>query len=337
MNFDLRLMALDGKREATKFIFHKKYHKFFDTMAGLLVQPAKALIALLILISLPSLSQGFWGKEPDNNEQPPLECELYLAESTIPGAGFGLFSGVAKNAGEYVGNGDKAIPLIDVYWHNGGYMEFFNPTADYVWDGSAMGMKLELFDPNDVSAFWPGIDAMVNCHYGLLNLEKAMPIYDEAGVHRSLHHGAGGISNYEASDGGSSYVSRDIPAGGELFKGYGDHWFTHRPHLGQLPIQSSYATSLMLMSHTKAGCEDLDFEPSIMYEELWQPLKDIWDSRTLNALYDFSWKDIELAIEHEDIGVLLQPNATRSIDWLNQNGKCVDHIVHKRSTIEGAG
>ena len=313
-------------------------------MAGFYIPPiarfSVALFPLLLLLLLPSSSLGLWYKPTDdkpNDAASPLECELYLAESTIPGAGYGLFSGVNKAEGDYVGNGDKAIPLIDAHWHNGLYPDFFNPTADYVWDGASMGMRLEVFDVADLSAFWPGIDAMVNCHFGLNNLEKATPVYDEGGIHRSRHHGAGSVSPYEANQDGSSYVTRDIPAGGELFKGYGDHWFLYREWLGQIPIKSSYEEALMLMSNAKAGCEDLGMSPSIMYDEIFRPLKSIWDSRTLNALYDFSWEDIEVAIEKEDIGVLLQPNATRSIEWLNENGKCIDHIVHKQSTIDGAG
>jgi hypothetical protein len=63
----------------------------------------------------------------------------------------------------------------------------------------------------------------------------------------------------------------------------------------------------------------------------------MWDSRTLNSINDFSWEDIQKAIDADDIGYLLQPNATRAIEWLNENGKCIDHVVHGRSTIDGAG
>ena len=272
-------------------------------------------------------------------QQQHLECELYLADSTIPGAGMGVFTGVAKTEGDFVGNGDKAMPLVDVYWHNGfqSHDEFFIPTAEYVWDGVGMAMRLELFDTNDISAFWPGIDALVNCHFGLLNLEKATPVYDEGGIHRSRHHGAGAVSPYEASYGGSSFVKRDIPAGGEMFKSYGENWFLGRHWLGQIPLGSNYERALELMGFLKEGCELLGIPPSILYDEIIQPMKTIWDSRTLNALYDFSWHEVEQALEANDIGILLQPNATRSLDFLNEHGKCLDHIVHKGSTIDGAG
>jgi hypothetical protein len=318
-------------------------------MAGVFFHPTKIISVCLLLLSSPKIfcSSALWNRqqqqpekqrEKQQQQQPaPLECELYLAESTIPGAGIGVFTGVPKAAGDFLGNGDKAIPLVDAFWHNGFPDPFFNPTADYVWDGASMGMRLELYDPNDISAFWPGIDAMVNCHFGLLNLEKATPVYNEGGVHRSKHHGAGSISPYDAYPDGSSYVIRDIPQGGELFKGYGDNWFLHREWLGKIPLMDHYNSALQLMMILKEGCELLDMDPSILYKDMIQPIKEIWDSRMLNALYDFSWDQIETALEAEDIGVLLQPNATRSIDWLSQHGKCLDHIVHKQSTIDGAG
>ena len=62
------------------------------------------------------------------------ECNLYLAESTIPNAGLGVFSGIDLSAGDAVGIGDVAIPIFDI-----------TPDAiyDYIWAGETKGMKLE--------------------------------------------------------------------------------------------------------------------------------------------------------------------------------------------------
>jgi hypothetical protein len=45
-----------------------------------------------------------------------LECGLYLAESTIPHAGLGIFAGHDYRIGQDIGNGDVCIPFIDMYW-----------------------------------------------------------------------------------------------------------------------------------------------------------------------------------------------------------------------------
>lgn len=65
-------------------------------------------------------------------------------------------------------------------------------------------------------------------------------------------------------------------------------------------------------------------------------MKSRWDARTLNALPD-SWTDATKALKANDMGVLQQPSATRSLEWLEENGKCIDHIFSGTSTIDGAG
>jgi len=45
-----------------------------------------------------------------------VECGLFLAPSTIPGAGLGIFTGRAKDVGDSVSHGDICIPFVDMYW-----------------------------------------------------------------------------------------------------------------------------------------------------------------------------------------------------------------------------
>jgi hypothetical protein len=311
-------------------------------ICGLLWQslmPFRLLITLSITAKVSS----------KNHHNEPLECGLYIAKSTIPNAGLGIFTGIQKSKGDLIGNGDKAIPLVDIHWHNGDfhdddahhaedYERFFNPLSDYVWHGIGMGMDYETENEDDITAFWPGIDAMVNCHLGLLNVLKSVPVYDEAGLHRNKHPGAGAITLYDAAP---TQVIRDIPVGGELFKHYGDFWFTSRSHFGNIPVASDYTLILNLTTALKNLTDTLTSSSNLpqfaLYKELLVEAKSIWDSRTLNALHDFSWEDIERSVKANDMGILFQPNATRSIEWLDANGRCIDHIVPKLSTIEGAG
>ena len=90
-----------------------------------------------------------------NTKTEYLQCDLYLAPSSIPGAGLGIYSGIPKDVGDTVGNGDVCIPFLDIYWHNDNH--FFFPMSDYVWDGRVMGMQMEV-DDDDINAFWPGLD-----------------------------------------------------------------------------------------------------------------------------------------------------------------------------------
>jgi hypothetical protein len=80
-----------------------------------------------------------------------VECELYLAESTIPNAGLGIFSSIELNPGDPAGEGDVCIPIFDLLNH---HPDPFNPFGDYVWAGEVMGMKLEV-ESDDIEALCP--------------------------------------------------------------------------------------------------------------------------------------------------------------------------------------
>jgi hypothetical protein len=141
-----------------------------------------------------------------------------MADSTIPNAGLGIFSAIELNEGDSVGDGDICIPIFELDWHHD---DAFNPFADYVWAGEVMGMKMEVGSP-DIEALCPGLDCAINCNLALLNVAKATPVYDDAGLHRSRDPGAGSITPYHN---GTTKVTRKIPPGGELFKFYGDSWY----------------------------------------------------------------------------------------------------------------
>ena len=77
----------------------------------------------------------------------------------------------------------------------------------------------------DIEAICPGGDCIINCNLALINAGKSNPVHDYAGLHRSKDPGAGAISPYHN---GTTVVTRKIPAGGELFKFYGDNWYVKR-------------------------------------------------------------------------------------------------------------
>ena len=70
---------------------------------------------------------------------PPLrgtECGLYLAPSSIPGAGLGMYSGSkAYEKQELVSDGDLMIPQWDMDFNNGDD-EYYNLWNEYTWSVS---------------------------------------------------------------------------------------------------------------------------------------------------------------------------------------------------------
>jgi hypothetical protein len=172
------------------------------------------------------LEESSFALPPDTSPPESSSCELFMAPSTIPGAGLGIFTAKDLEEGDFVGNGDVPILLVDVSRHQGfpdnhHYYDsdFFDPFQNYVWDGGYMGIGNQEYVDNSV--FWPGINAGVNCFPSLINIGLSMFESEEAGIHRSRHPGAGAFSPYHN---GTSPATRRIPAGGELFKDYGDDW-----------------------------------------------------------------------------------------------------------------
>jgi hypothetical protein len=257
------------------------------------------------------------------------ECGLYLAESTIPNAGLGIFTAEAKKPNDLVGSGDVCIPNIDIKYHHGDLVDPFN---QYYWAGIYMGMARESHG-NGVEAYCPGLECAINCNLALINTHQSNPIYDYAGLHRARDPGAGAFTPYHN---GTTYVSRHIPAGGELFKFYGNEWFLSRPEIfdGDFPIREDYAVAEEILRNMTAMKLDPDIRKEL-YEDIVVGMKKTFTSRTLGAL-PLTIEDAITAAE-QDIAVLQQPAATRSIEWLQEHGRCIDNIEGRYSTIRQAG
>lgn len=155
---------------------------------------------------------------------PRPDCNLYMAESTIPGAGLGLFTAIPRNKGDSLHNDEVYIPILDLSWHQGKINgDYFDTTAAYVWntysDGS--GIESEGAWTGGIMAYWPGWGAAINCHFGINNLVASASSSHHGNVHmhRLTNPGAGAYSYYHAQE---AFAYRAIPAGGELFRSYGD-------------------------------------------------------------------------------------------------------------------
>ena len=148
-------------------------------------------------------------------------CGLYMAPSTIPNAGLGVFTVKPLHKGDTVlPAGDVQIPVLEQDWHTD-YEDIFWPMSEYYWMGSVMGMGQEA-EGEDIEAYCPSFDATLNCNLALINTGKTLPQWDLGGLHRHSDPGAGAITPYHN---GTTPVTAHVPAGGELFKFYGDDWY----------------------------------------------------------------------------------------------------------------
>jgi hypothetical protein len=148
----------------------------------------------------------------DNTGNDPFDnCELWLAESSIPFAGLGAYAGKHFKVDDRVGPPDIMIPWFDhdkrqwSQWH------------DFVWNGD---VSSTMYSENEfmVDAILPGLGAHVNCHMGLINLDNGIESRDSAGKHRSRDPMVGSFTYWHNY---TKMAKRDIVPGEELFISYG--------------------------------------------------------------------------------------------------------------------
>jgi len=185
-----------------------------------------------------------------SSPQPPLlatnqqdECGMYLAPSTIPGAGLGMFTTHELSAGDSVGSAEVVLPMVELSFFNGDKKELFNPFIHYYWKGQEKALHGIVSEQrsHQVFALVPGMEAAINCNLALINVEMAGSEYDDGNLQRYKDPMVGAFSPYHST---SSHISKDIPAGGELFKFYGDQWYVQ-----VLVLLSKFATE---MCHPKS-------------------------------------------------------------------------------------
>ena len=325
-----------------------------DVSSGLsqkiIIMITAVAVATIFFSSMTTAAQ--WSTKNNADDSNSNQCLLYLAESTIPKAGLGVFTGVPVESDHLLGRvGDAAIATVDQDWHMSeektGMIsrhsgDYHWPLTNYDWNAGDIGLADEA---EDVSVTVNGFGAAPNCHFSLLNVEEHKANYDEAGLNRYTSPGAGAITPWWNR---TSTATRDIAAGSELYVDYGQNWFTSREgHFNLVPLTSSYEIALRFLKQygkMLVGSDNPDdlVEDKMMIDDEVQ--RDLWElikkhpyvSRERQALPG-SHKDGIRAIIAGDIQTVEVENSIRSIEYLEKHGKCMDNIVPKQSTIPHAG
>jgi hypothetical protein len=302
------------------------------------------LTTLFLILASPVQSQECERPECDKNSAALGEqrsCSLFIAPSTIPNAGLGIFTARPLEKGDTIGNGDLIIPIYDadLYHQNLGLNWMID---DYTWDGGATGTWRESERTDGVSAYGPGLDAAINCHAALINVGRKQAQWDEAGLHRSRDPGAGAFSLYNNA---STFAKTNIPSGAELFKSYGDNWFESRPDaFGLIPLSKDFpkANALLRRFHSKfvSSSNAYDRNEYQLSDNITHSLHHLianfpFQGRVLNAIPK-SFSDMIAAVKN-GIESLHQPNSIRSISELESRGRCLDNIRQGPSTLPQAG
>jgi hypothetical protein len=255
------------------------------------------------------------------------QCQLYIAQSSIPNSGIGVYTAVSYTEGDYIAENDMLISVVK----NSEWL------YDLSWDVSLDPRIYYDKDPSDVSILTPGV-AVMNCHFGLANVGFDTPEYDSAGLHRSQDPGAGAFTYWCSLP---ARATRDITAGEELFLHYGHNYFNSRSnYMGPIPKEDDFAHADLLVQkfHSIVLDQQMNNTPAHLVEDLWGIVRNSTSSPEVLKALPETVEDLKLVINYgtarHSVGGL---SSIRSKDWLNENGMCVDNMYVSISTIPQAG
>ena len=298
----------------------------------------------IVFFALPFISSG----ERSSSRSSAETCKLFMAESTIPNSGMGMFTAVPLTKGDTVAPADIAIAIADLPWHNGySWEKSYEKEKDFHWMMYQYHWGATNFAPGidqeskEVDVLSYGFGSLANSHLGLHNVDDMWPTYDMAGLNRHEDPGIGAFTGYHDRNFKST---RELRGGTELFVSYGEDWFRSRVQkLGLLPLPKNFvfAERFLVRYHKIADVID-DAASSESFSEslkndLWNMIRSEWPwkSRSLNAL-PLTLEGVAISQEIGLKGAELEASI-RPVKWLRENGKCLDNINPKQSTISQAG
>ena len=275
----------------------------------------------------------------DNTSESPSVCGLYLARSSIPNSGLGVFTGIPHEIGAVIAPPEIAHQLLvgfddaDPQLHASS--EYHNSLVrQYVWSSFVSGGS---FEASMVESLIPGIGMAANSFLPLINARSVMGSIDSAGVVGREHGspGAGAFSSYHDM----TYVAEmSLEAGSEIFADYGDSYFRDRPDTyGLIPLVQEFRRADEIMKGLWEALPNKDAPIGEEWQPFWNTVRNlVEDERTRNALPS-SVSEIKRAATRGTPYNFLRGDNPRSLDWLQTNGLCIDTLEVKPSAIPHAG
>jgi SET domain len=323
------------------------------------------LLMMILLLSTPFIASSSSSSIPQREQlssEPAQECGLYLAPSTIPGAGLGVFAGNRPyKDGERLGPPDLMIPAYDLDWNNGGDMYYFL-WDEYTWSASMFPeMEDDIEDPlQQSSIISSGFGAAINCMLPLVNVaDEEFKGYGEgyqlttSGV-SSQSPGAGAFT---PMTGRIFVATTDIEPFSELYADYGNQYFTGRSSYDSVPLDIHYEQADKLIGtymakvkriRSNARAQDnLELSHLTTLTEMERDLynfmietRTIWrKSRLLHALPgpNISIPELESLMDFGGTGMQHYNLSIKDQEWMEEHGQCMDNILDGVSTIPYAG
>jgi hypothetical protein len=285
-------------------------------------------------------------KATDNEENIP-SCSMYLAPSSIPGGGLGIFTTKAVKEGNILHPADAPdIPIIDPDWSQKSKDAWVGLFAQYWYSNGVSDPTL--FESEGWSAdFQTGICAFPNTHQYLQNLNigslKIVPV-DDSILNRDTEAGAGASSNHL---GRMAIASRDIDAGEEILLQYPQVEMKRLTEEFNVPDRDDFNAAGEWLSNVLKLFENKHEIPwkRILDVSLFGEMTDravslLPKSNTdLDNILGSIGEDEETpTASHFSLAIAKEMSVNkRSVEWIEENGFCMDNIVVKKSLNPHAG
>jgi len=260
------------------------------------------------------------------------ECSLYMAQSSIPGAGFGLFTT------REVPEGEGILPYADAPNIVVCDYEFFDIEHTdwlhhaYFWGSSGL-LEFECASAHESLVTF---GAQCNYHTYLMNVQGSFIGYDDEVVDRFVHPSAGAFSYHK---GQQFSATRTIMAGEELFADYGESWLNTRegtfadtvPRYDDF-VKAGSILGVMRDIYLKSAVEINDEALSVV-----KNATGVLNKRVASLVPNTKAKFEALVGNHPDeeySNVIAKSTVVdRGVNWIKENGLCMDNILPGKSTI----
>lgn len=272
-----------------------------------------------------------------NPHQIDQECSMYLAESSIPNAGFGIYTTKFIPRGSYTGSPSLSIVTTDMYYHYGERDPDW-AQANYNWEGNGYST----FEASETAETVMNLGTSSNYHTYLTNIDHFYLKYNDAMVDRYNDSTAGSFTYY---DGHQFYASKNIEAGEELFVDYGEEWLDERADkMSQVPRSYDFHTASRIMLRlfdgwNKGRLSDIEYDTvQMIYDTT------ILSNKRMGAILPKDRNEL-LALNitssskpskiRKDLA--LRTTNKRNVTWIREHGVCLDNLVPGPSRLPKAG
>jgi len=322
MFYGVHSLYLNLDREYVYVRFNKEsYIKFQDNSSD---HSMKVMNQLSIMVD----------EQKSDYLRDPVGCRIYLAESSIPNSGLGMFSGVNIQKGDRIGYDELPVAIFDIISHSEMKDADQWHIGNYQWDPDSRSLKLGE-EAILVTAMIPGINSAAN---GYPDMQKhVFQSVNVIGYERPKYSDlqAGASNEYNSV---RFIATKAMPQGIEILVQYHDQYTRARDDLKDIPLQIDYVNADYFAK------EFLNHISSSQYSSLtqedrqkfWIMKRSLLEEKVQSVLpVDVTY--VEDVVKNGSALFSLLPDVIRTPEWLKANGQCMDNIVSRPSKVQYAG